>query len=89
MYATLLTLELTVEQLRFCRAAVEQRAYFKWLDAGRPAGRDIEFWRAAEIEWMGTTYVPPRPFDGDREPVRSRSPEEAAGQIVEGQFAAV
>jgi hypothetical protein len=29
---------------------ISQRAFFKWLAAGQPAGRDLEFWLAAEVE---------------------------------------
>jgi hypothetical protein len=35
---------------RLCRAAIAESAYYKWLDAGRPQGRDVEFWVAAERE---------------------------------------
>ncbi|WP_081822312.1 DUF2934 domain-containing protein [Acidocella facilis] len=30
---------------------IEQIAYHFWNDAGRPAGRDLEFWRQAEAEY--------------------------------------
>jgi hypothetical protein len=26
---------------------IQQRAYFLWIDAGQPMGRDLEFWLAA------------------------------------------
>lgn len=29
---------------------VELSAYYKWEEAGRPDGRDLEFWLAAEKE---------------------------------------
>jgi len=32
------------------RAAVALAAYYKWLAAGRPLGRDLEFWVTAEQE---------------------------------------
>jgi len=31
--------------------AIAERAYFKWLAHGKPEGRDLEFWRAAEREY--------------------------------------
>jgi hypothetical protein len=36
-----------------CRAAIAATAYYKWLAAGRPQGRDLEFWVAAEREVAG------------------------------------
>jgi hypothetical protein len=33
-----------------CRAAVARSAYYKWLSAGQPQGRDLEFWVSAEQE---------------------------------------
>jgi hypothetical protein len=33
-----------------CRAVIAKAAYFKWLAAGQPQGRDLEFWVAAEQE---------------------------------------
>jgi len=35
-------------------------AYSKWIEAGRPAGRDSEFWVLAEQEWIAFKYVPDR-----------------------------
>jgi hypothetical protein len=32
------------------RAAIEEAAYYKWLVAGQPRGRDLEFWVTAERE---------------------------------------
>jgi hypothetical protein len=29
---------------------IRKRAYYKWVGAGRPPGRDTEFWLAAEWE---------------------------------------
>lgn len=34
---------------------LNESAYFKWLEAGCPEGRDIEFWCAAEREMFGYT----------------------------------
>lgn len=30
-------------------------AFYKWLDAGKPEGRDMEFWIAAEQEYGSRT----------------------------------
>lgn len=38
---------LTKEQIE---QKVREVAYFKWQAAGRPNGRDVEFWKAAEVE---------------------------------------
>jgi hypothetical protein len=32
------------------RQAIEQRAYWLWASAGRPSGRDLEFWCRARAE---------------------------------------
>lgn len=34
---------------------LNESAYFKWLEAGCPEGRDIEFWCAAERDMFGYT----------------------------------
>lgn len=34
-------------------AAVQKEAYFLWLSAGKPAGRDAEFWLKAEKKLDG------------------------------------
>ncbi len=54
------TLELTPEMLDSSREAVRKMAYFKWLDAGCPSGRDLDFWAEAERQWIGHCYVPNR-----------------------------
>jgi hypothetical protein len=49
---------------------ISQRAFFKWLAAGQPEGRALEFWLAAEEEergpvakeeLAGPTSIRPRP----------------------------
>ena len=44
----------TVNLTPLTREQVEQKvreaAYYKWQAAGRPHGRDVEFWNAAEVE---------------------------------------
>jgi hypothetical protein len=32
---------------------IENNAFLRWVDAGRPEGRDLEFWTAAEAEIFG------------------------------------
>lgn len=36
------------ERLPGCRWEIEQRAYYLWLDAGKPEGRSDEFWSTAK-----------------------------------------
>lgn len=36
-------------------AMVREAAYFNWLNAGKPEGRDDEFWYAAERQEIGGT----------------------------------
>lgn len=60
MCANLENLELTPSQLELVRAVVQRQAYFKWLDAGCPQGREFDFWREAEREWIEHSYVPQR-----------------------------
>jgi hypothetical protein len=60
-------LEMTAEQLeRRCR--VRERAHAIWIEQGRPQGRDVEFWLAAEreLDEEGDRGVGPtsRPFLG-------------------------
>lgn len=86
MPATLVTLELTPEELELCRKAVRKMAYFKWLDAGRPDWGELEFWLQAEREWIERNYVPHRTFDGTRPRPRRRAKQAAehgARQAVE------
>lgn len=54
------TLLLTDDELRIARREVEKLAYRKWKEAGSPEGRDAEFWREAELEWIEYYYVPDR-----------------------------
>jgi hypothetical protein len=46
-----------------CRAAVALAAYYKWLVAGQPQGRDLEFWVAAEQEVTRNRLVLGPPAD--------------------------
>jgi len=66
MCVTLETLELTPEELRGAQDCVRRMAYFKWVDAGRPAENEVEHWLTAESEWIALRYVPHRlPLPGN------------------------
>ena len=58
------SLILTENELRDAKRQVQQMAYFKWQEAGRPEG-DVsrQFWREAELEWIEYHYVPNRNCD--------------------------
>jgi hypothetical protein len=79
MPATLETLEMTPEELKSSRDAVHELAYFKWLNAGRPDGRELEFWLEAEREWIQHNYVPHRMLDGTRPRPDGQSSTVSAG----------
>jgi hypothetical protein len=66
MSISLDSLLLTPEELEAAFGQVRELAYFKWEAAGRPADRELDFWCAAEREWIAHCYVPHRPGD-DRE----------------------
>jgi len=83
MTATLDDLELSAEQLNCCQEEVQKLAYRKWQEAGCPIGEALNFWLAAEREWIGRCYVPSRECDGSRlenassceQPIARRVPE--------------
>lgn len=75
MKVTLETLEIAPQDLPAVREEIQRMAYFKWIQAGRPEGEPLEFWKQAERDWIEQKYVPHRPLDGDR-PAFAR-PEEA------------
>ena len=66
MSISLDSLLLTPEELETAFRQVRELAYFKWEAVGRPANRELDFWCAAEREWIAHCYVPHRPGD-DRE----------------------
>lgn len=39
------------------RKQIEKIAYHKWLLAGKPSGRDLEFWAGAEREYSPIVYL--------------------------------
>jgi hypothetical protein len=60
------SLLLSPEELKTALRQVRESAYFKWEAVGRPVNRDLDFWCAAEREWIAHYYVPHRLGD-DRE----------------------
>jgi hypothetical protein len=46
---------------RQCRAAIAEAAYYKWLAAGQPQGRDLEFWVMGEQEVTRNRLAPAPP----------------------------
>jgi hypothetical protein len=65
MCVNLDSLDLTDQQRGVARDQIRERAYHLWEKAGRPPGDGMEFWLAAEAEWIGHYYVPPRPLEWD------------------------
>ena len=66
MTVTLETLEMNPDERNSGREAVQKMAYFNWLNAGYPAGGELDFWLHAEHEWIEHNYVPNRTLDGKR-----------------------
>ena len=54
---------LTEDEYQLALSQVRHWAYLKWLDAGRPVGKDKDFWLEAETEWVESQYVPERYAD--------------------------
>lgn len=65
MSVSLNTLEMTPEERAGCHGVISRMAYFEWLDAGKPPGRELDLWLHAERRWIEHDYVPRRPLDGD------------------------
>ena len=53
--------------MKFDRKDIAERAYVLWCTAGRPAGRDLEFWLQAEAELMAARRAR-HPKDGPKKP---------------------
>ena len=81
MSITLETLELTQDQLKSCKDAVQKMAYFDWRDAGCPECGQLEFWLKAERDWIEHFYVPNRVVDGELPQTDSQPAMVAAGEI--------
>lgn len=62
MAVTLESLPMCAGHLDAARTRVQELAYCMWQDAGCPAGRELEFWLAAEKYWVEHEFVP----DDDR-----------------------
>lgn len=60
MSATLDSLFIAPDQRQECENEIRELAYSKWIEAGRPSGRESEFWLKAEREWIAFKYVPDR-----------------------------
>jgi hypothetical protein len=83
MSVTLENLELTPEELEASKEAVRTSAYYGWLNAGCPDGRQLDFWLLAEREWIEHCFVPNRPCDGMR-PQEAMPPEAASASVGGG-----
>ena len=77
MSITIESLQLSPEQLEYCRVQVRTLAFKKWQEAGCLAGRAVNYWLEAEAEWIGSCYVPDRPYDGKRPNTAQQGPDEA------------
>jgi hypothetical protein len=73
MSISLDSLLLTPQELEAALRQVRESAYFKWEAGNRPADRELDFWCAAEREWIAGSYVPHRPGDNGENTV-SRPP---------------
>jgi hypothetical protein len=60
------TLEMTEQERAACINLIREMAYFNWLDAGQPEGRELDCWLKAERHWIEYDYVPRRELDGRR-----------------------
>jgi hypothetical protein len=68
----------TQEQIRVA-------AYYKWLQAGKPAGNDLDFWRDAEREHMAAqsgTVVPSTDGEAPHREVVVRPKARAASTTI-------
>ena len=70
MQPSLNCLILTEPEREIARRAIQEMAYFKWLEAGCPDDGTLKFWLDAEKEWVEYCYVP------DRYPPEKPSPEQ-------------
>ncbi len=62
-------------------SSVSRVAYQLWENAGRPVGRDLEFWLAAEAQVRATTHpaatLSPEPSPASPAPAVSKEPKAA------------
>jgi hypothetical protein len=78
MSISLDSLLLTPQELEAALRQVRELANSKWEAVGRPADRELDFWCAAEREWIAYCYVPHRLGD-DRERALGSSTAGAPG----------
>jgi hypothetical protein len=45
---------------------IRDYAHLLWEKAGRPGGRDVEFWHAAEVELNAESESPDSPTESDQ-----------------------
>jgi hypothetical protein len=65
MKPTLDTLEMPAEDREVAQNAIRSLAFSLWCNAGCPLGDDLDFWLAAEQQWIEFDYVPFRPWDAE------------------------
>lgn len=82
MTVTLNQLDMTPDEAASDHAVVERMAYFNWLNAGRPPGRCLEFWLAAEREWIERCYVPRRNVAAVEEQAGERDKQDPTPRTV-------
>ena len=58
-------LYLTEDEFQIAHEQIREAAYHKWIDAGCPSDRELEFWLEAELEWVEYRYVPDRYASSD------------------------
>lgn len=63
MVTDLSCLEMSEARREEARQEIQKMAYFKWVDAGCPECDPLKYWREAELQWIGSEYVPDRPFE--------------------------
>jgi hypothetical protein len=66
-------------------AGIDRLAYQLWENAGRPAGRDLEFWLAAEAQARAAATQPSAPESAEASPVKpSKTKEPKAPRSTRG-----
>jgi hypothetical protein len=61
---------------------IRERAFFIWIDQGRPEGKDREHWQQAESELIAGIAKP----DNELHPTRYEAPQAAPGVEAIGQI---
>ncbi len=60
MSVNLESLDLDPDKLAWAHEEVRKLAFQKWIEAGQPLDTEMDFWLAAEREWIERIYVPDR-----------------------------